>query len=248
MPLAARARRPRAPRARPRRLEEFYERLGFGRLLREQARRDRAMRAELEAATGLRLRHCRWRFVRRRRELPALGERWRPRLRQGRAGRARRHAGIGGARPCANSPQPAPCACRRSSAPGRRRPRHCWCWSGSTSVPRRRAGEPLLGEQLARLHRDGGRQFGWHRDNTIGATPQRNDWTADWCEFFARHRLGVQLELAEQQRPRRPLARARAASCASGCDAFFDGYRPQPRCCTATCGAATGPPRLQARR
>jgi fructosamine-3-kinase len=58
--------------------------------------------------------------------------------------------------------------------------------------------EALLGEQLARLHRTTGARFGWHRDNTIGATPQRNDWTADWVEFFARQRLGFQIDLAER--------------------------------------------------
>jgi fructosamine-3-kinase len=62
-----------------------------------------------------------------------------------------------------------------------------------------RAGtEAQLGERLARLHRVSAARFGWHRDNTIGATPQHNDWTADWPQFFARHRLGFQLELAER--------------------------------------------------
>jgi fructosamine-3-kinase len=50
--------------------------------------------------------------------------------------------------------------------------------------------EALLGEQLAALHRVTARQFGWHRDNTIGATPQHNDWLGDWPAFYARQRLG----------------------------------------------------------
>ncbi len=87
--------------------------------------------------------------------------------------------------------------------------------------------ESLLGEQLARLHRTTADQFGWHRHNTIGATPQHNDWTADWCEFFARHRLGFQLELAEHNgHAGRWLERGREL-CAR-LDAFFDGYRPPP--------------------
>jgi fructosamine-3-kinase len=53
-----------------------------------------------------------------------------------------------------------------------------------------------LGEQLARLHRSSAVRFGWHRDNTIGATPQPNRWTASWIEFWRTLRLGFQLELA----------------------------------------------------
>ena len=66
-------------------------------------------------------------------------------------------------------------------------------------LPFERAGsqcERLLGEQLADLHRTTRSRFGWHRDNTIGLTPQRNPWTADWIEFFRDHRLGYQLSLA----------------------------------------------------
>lgn len=54
-----------------------------------------------------------------------------------------------------------------------------------------------LGERLAALHRhqsDG--RHGWWRDNTIGSTPQRNTWAADWASFFIEHRLSFQLELA----------------------------------------------------
>ncbi|WP_367111134.1 fructosamine kinase family protein [uncultured Psychrobacter sp.] len=37
---------------------------------------------------------------------------------------------------------------------------------------------------------------GWFDDNFIGSSPQRNSWTADWHEFFASQRLGVQLQMA----------------------------------------------------
>jgi fructosamine-3-kinase len=84
-----------------------------------------------------------------------------------------------------------------------------------------------LGEQLARLHRTSAARYGWHRDNTIGATPQRNHWTADWCEFFARHRLGFQLELAERSGyGGRWLERGRELC--ERVDAFFAGYAPLP--------------------
>ncbi|MBS1270706.1 MAG: hypothetical protein MAG794_01672 [Gammaproteobacteria bacterium] len=53
-----------------------------------------------------------------------------------------------------------------------------------------------LGEQLASLHRTSASQFGWRRANTIGSTPQPNDWTTSWVDFWREHRLGFQLELA----------------------------------------------------
>jgi fructosamine-3-kinase len=56
--------------------------------------------------------------------------------------------------------------------------------------------ERLLGEQLAALHRYTATQFGWHRNNTIGLTPQINTWMNDWTSFFREHRLIFQLELA----------------------------------------------------
>jgi fructosamine-3-kinase len=87
--------------------------------------------------------------------------------------------------------------------------------------------EALLGEQLARLHRTTAAAFGWHRDNTIGATPQCNDWLADWPGFFARHRLGYQLDLAERTgHGGRWLDQGRTLCERIG--AFFDGHRPQP--------------------
>jgi protein-ribulosamine 3-kinase len=54
-----------------------------------------------------------------------------------------------------------------------------------------------FGRQLAKLHRHTQRQFGWHRNNTIGLTPQINEWSDDWIGFFSRRRLLYQLELAK---------------------------------------------------
>ncbi|MGH6783371.1 MAG: fructosamine kinase family protein [Sphingomicrobium sp.] len=53
-----------------------------------------------------------------------------------------------------------------------------------------------LGRGLAKMHAVTGPQFGWHRDNTIGPTPQPNAWCDDWAEFFRDRRLRPQLELA----------------------------------------------------
>lgn len=58
--------------------------------------------------------------------------------------------------------------------------------------------EARLGEQLAALHRSTADSFGWHRDNTIGLTPQHNDRSDDWVEFFREQRLGFQLQLAAE--------------------------------------------------
>ncbi len=54
----------------------------------------------------------------------------------------------------------------------------------------------LLGTQLAAMHGTHAEQFGWTRDNTIGVTPQHNNWSSDWISFWREQRLGFQLELA----------------------------------------------------
>nr|WP_207281064.1 fructosamine kinase family protein [Thiocystis violacea] len=54
----------------------------------------------------------------------------------------------------------------------------------------------LAGRQLAELHRVSAERFGWHRDNTIGSTPQSNTPCDDWVDFWREHRLGPQLAIA----------------------------------------------------
>ncbi|RRQ22068.1 fructosamine kinase family protein [Thiohalobacter thiocyanaticus] len=57
-----------------------------------------------------------------------------------------------------------------------------------------------LGERLAQMHRTTRDAFGWHRDNTIGSTPQINTpQDSDWIAFWREKRLGFQLELAERR-------------------------------------------------
>ena len=53
-----------------------------------------------------------------------------------------------------------------------------------------------LGRQLAAMHRSTAAEFGWHRDNTIGSTPQPNTASSDWVQFWCEQRLGFQLDLA----------------------------------------------------
>lgn len=57
-----------------------------------------------------------------------------------------------------------------------------------------------MGQDLAAMHRvSSDRGFGWQRDNTIGDTPQKNPWTADWVEFYVEHRLRYQFQLAHRR-------------------------------------------------
>lgn len=55
-----------------------------------------------------------------------------------------------------------------------------------------------LGVQLAKMHKcfSANGKFGFHVDNTIGATPQPNlPWMDDWADFWDTHRLGHMLKL-----------------------------------------------------
>jgi len=87
--------------------------------------------------------------------------------------------------------------------------------------------EARLGEQLARLHRTKAALFGWHRDNTIGATPQCNDLTTDWVEFFAQRRLGFQIDLAERSGHGGSWLEQGRLLC-DRLGALFAGYSPLP--------------------
>ena len=51
-----------------------------------------------------------------------------------------------------------------------------------------------LGERLAALHQVHSERFGWHRDNSIGPTPQMNGWLSDWPTFWRERRLRPQLD------------------------------------------------------
>ena len=83
-----------------------------------------------------------------------------------------------------------------------------------------------MGAQLAAMHRVTSTEgnFGWHRDNTIGETPQINDWSDDWIEFLTQHRLKYQFELAEQKGHRF----SQAQDLLDITPSLFEGYDPQP--------------------
>ena len=56
--------------------------------------------------------------------------------------------------------------------------------------------DAALGIALAKLHATTAQRFGWHRDNTIGPTPQANGWCDAWPAFFRDRRLAPQFALA----------------------------------------------------
>jgi protein-ribulosamine 3-kinase len=84
-----------------------------------------------------------------------------------------------------------------------------------------------LGEQLAMQHRATAPRFGWHRDNTIGATQQQNAWHDDWVRFFRERRLAVQLDLALHNGLESRIV-DRGRDLGERCGAFFSSYRPVP--------------------
>ena len=85
----------------------------------------------------------------------------------------------------------------------------------------------LLGQQLATLHRHGRAEFGWWRDNHIGATPQHNSPLPDWIDFYRRRRLLPQLERARDNAAPRRLAQ-QGERLLARLEGFFPGYRPTP--------------------
>ena len=82
-------------------------------------------------------------------------------------------------------------------------------------------------EQLAAMHAHTAAGFGWDRDNTIGATPQPNQWTRDWVTFLREQRIGHQLGLARDNGL--PAAtHDRVERVQSALPRLFDVYQPQP--------------------
>lgn len=82
-----------------------------------------------------------------------------------------------------------------------------------------------LGHGLARMHRATRAEFGWHRDNTIGSTPQVNTPERDWVVFWREHRLGFQLRLAARH-GRNMLHKGERLM--AELEGFFRSYRPAP--------------------
>jgi fructosamine-3-kinase len=82
-----------------------------------------------------------------------------------------------------------------------------------------------LGAGLAAQHAVTAPAFGWQRDNTIGRTPQCNDWSADWAQFFVERRLRPQLCLAAANGFADGVA-ARGDELLQACPALLAGHCP----------------------
>jgi len=84
-----------------------------------------------------------------------------------------------------------------------------------------------LGQQLAAMHQVTAPQFGWHRDNTIGSTPQFNQLTDRWPEFWRQQRLLPQLDLAQKNGYAASLNPV-MDKLLINCDCLFENHAPQP--------------------
>ena len=84
-----------------------------------------------------------------------------------------------------------------------------------------------LGRRLAAMHRHTRAEHGWHRDNWIGRTPQRNTAMPDWTAFFAEERLAYQLELAALRGFRGRLQR-RGRELGAALPEVLAGHAPEP--------------------
>ena len=87
--------------------------------------------------------------------------------------------------------------------------------------------QAVLGERLAMQHRVTASRCGWHRDNTIGATPQQNAWDDDRVRLFRERRLGFQLDVAAANGLDSNVVE-RGRELGERCGAFLSSYRPVP--------------------
>lgn len=83
------------------------------------------------------------------------------------------------------------------------------------------------GEQLARMHQIPQAYFGWHRDNTIGSTPQVNDRQQSWISFYQQQRIQKQLNFARKNGFGGKL-QTQGTRLIEVIPAFFSNYLPQP--------------------
>lgn len=82
-----------------------------------------------------------------------------------------------------------------------------------------------FGRNLAAMHQCHNEQFGFYLDNTIGSTPQLNQWMDQWPEFYSRYRLKYQLDLAKKNHFGHRLYDLGMKLC-DRVSGFFTDYRP----------------------
>lgn len=91
--------------------------------------------------------------------------------------------------------------------------------------PAHHASQIKLGQQLAAMHQIRKPYYGWHRDNTIGSTPQINSPGDDWPSFWAKQRLGFQLALAAKHDR---LLQSKGEKLLENLPCFFQNHHPMP--------------------
>lgn len=93
-----------------------------------------------------------------------------------------------------------------------------------------RANATQLGQQLAAMHRVQSKQFGWHRNNTIGSSPQSNQQSHDWIHFWREQRLQPQLTMAQKNGYGNALSSV-SDRLLSEFPKLFESYQPQASMC-----------------
>jgi len=84
----------------------------------------------------------------------------------------------------------------------------------------------IMGRNLAAMHKvTSDRGFGWERNNTIGSTPQINNWTEDWIKFWIEYRLGFQISLAKRKGW---ICNVSEQDLYATIPSLFRDYQPQP--------------------
>jgi len=84
----------------------------------------------------------------------------------------------------------------------------------------------VMGRNLAAMHKvTSDRGFGWERNNTIGSTPQINNWTEDWIKFWIEYRLGFQISLAKRKGW---ICNVSEQDLYATIPSLFRDYQPQP--------------------
>ncbi|MDQ7017212.1 MAG: fructosamine kinase family protein [Gammaproteobacteria bacterium] len=89
-----------------------------------------------------------------------------------------------------------------------------------------RGDQRQLATQLVQLHRQSATQFGWQKNNHIGATVQQNQQQNDWLTFWREQRLGFQLKLAAQN-GHRGIVQELGAELSEKIPHFFANHQPQ---------------------
>lgn len=82
------------------------------------------------------------------------------------------------------------------------------------------------GKDLALLHHHTQKRFGFDSDNFIGLTPQINTWNDNWIDFFAKQRLGFQLDLAQANGANDELVN-QGHQLITHLPKFFETYQPE---------------------